>query len=48
MVQRRHFAGLGVEETAQALHVSSREVEADWRYARAWLDRELSRAVGMG
>ena len=37
------FAGLTVEETAQALKVSSQTVMRDWSLARAWLARELGR-----
>jgi DNA-directed RNA polymerase specialized sigma24 family protein len=38
----RFFAGLSVEETAEALHVSADTVMRDWRLARVWLLRELS------
>jgi DNA-directed RNA polymerase specialized sigma24 family protein len=31
-----------VAETAAALEVSERTVQADWRLARAWLARELT------
>ena len=41
VVELRFFAGLNVEETAAALDVSRRTVEADWTFARAWLNREL-------
>lgn len=41
IVSLRFFAGLGVEETAQALEVSVRTVKRDWATARAWLFREL-------
>ena len=37
----RLFAGATVEETAEALGVSSITVMRDWRFARAWLKREL-------
>jgi RNA polymerase sigma factor (TIGR02999 family) len=37
----RHFAGLTVQETAQALDVSPRTVNRLWTAARAWLGREL-------
>jgi RNA polymerase sigma factor (TIGR02999 family) len=38
----RFFGGLTVEEVAEVLGVSKRTVEADWRHARAWLQRALS------
>jgi RNA polymerase sigma factor (TIGR02999 family) len=41
VVMLRYFAGLSVDETAQALEVSPRTVDYDWRLARAWLHREL-------
>jgi RNA polymerase sigma factor (TIGR02999 family) len=37
VVELRFFAGLGEEETAQALGVTTRTVERDWKMARAWL-----------
>jgi RNA polymerase sigma factor (TIGR02999 family) len=37
----RLFAGATVEETAEALGVSAITVMRDWRFARAWLKREL-------
>jgi len=42
IVELRFFAGLSVEETAEALHISTRTVIRDWTPARAWLLRELS------
>lgn len=41
VVECRFFAGLGVEETADALDVSTATVKRDWRTARAWLARAL-------
>jgi RNA polymerase sigma factor (sigma-70 family) len=41
VVEVRFFGGLSVEETAEALGKSVRTVERDWRFARAWLHREL-------
>ena len=41
VVEMRFFAGLGVEETAEALAVSPETVKRDWRIARLWLRREL-------
>lgn len=43
IVELRFFAGLSVEETAEALHISRATVNRDWLVARAWLLRELSR-----
>ena len=45
IVTLRFFGGLNVEEVAEALGVSKRTVESDWRHARAWLRVELSRAA---
>jgi RNA polymerase sigma factor (TIGR02999 family) len=41
VVHLRYFAGLSVEETAQALGISERTVRRDWNLAKAWLAREL-------
>jgi RNA polymerase sigma-70 factor (ECF subfamily) len=41
VVELRFFAGLSTDETAAVLNVSTRTVERQWRYARAWLFREL-------
>ena len=41
VVELRFFGGFSVEETAEALGVSPRTVNADWNTARAWLSREL-------
>lgn len=38
----RFFAGLSEEETAEALNVSLRTAQRDWKRARAWLKEELS------
>jgi RNA polymerase sigma factor (TIGR02999 family) len=37
----RYFAGLTVEETAQAMGTSPRTVKRHWQYALAWLDRRM-------
>jgi len=42
VVECRFFAGLSLEETAEALGVSVPSVTRDWRFARAWLSRRLS------
>ena len=36
------FAGMTVEETAEALEISRATVKRDWQLARAWLNRELT------
>jgi RNA polymerase sigma factor (TIGR02999 family) len=41
----RFFAGLSVEETAEALSISTETVTRDWRLARAWLRNELGAAA---
>lgn len=45
VVELRYFAGLSIEETARALQVSTATVERDWRFARAFLHRELAAAT---
>ena len=42
VVEMRFFGGLSLEETAEALKVSTITVKRDWRAARAWLYRELA------
>ncbi len=41
VVRLRFFAGLSVEETAQALGISERTVKREWAFARAWLFHAL-------
>jgi DNA-directed RNA polymerase specialized sigma24 family protein len=41
VVQLRFYAGLSVDETAAALNIGASTVDRDWRYARAWLLRQL-------
>ena len=41
VVEMRFFAGMSVEETAVALHLSVGTIKRDWRLAKAWLAREL-------
>lgn len=43
VVELRFFGGLTVEETATALRMSKETVMRDWKLAKAWLLRELSR-----
>jgi RNA polymerase sigma factor (TIGR02999 family) len=44
VVECRFFAGLEVEETAEALGISPRTVMYDWKLARAWLYDALASA----
>jgi RNA polymerase sigma-70 factor (ECF subfamily) len=41
VVELRFFGGLNLEETAEALKVSTKTVQRDWDLARGWLYREL-------
>jgi RNA polymerase sigma-70 factor (ECF subfamily) len=41
VVELRFFGGLSIEETARILGVSESTVERDWKFARAWLAREI-------
>ena len=41
IVLLRYFAGLSIDEVAQALEVSPSSVDRNWRFARAWLQREI-------
>jgi len=45
VVELRFFGGLTEEEIGAVLQVSSRTVRSDWRVARLWLRRELSKAA---
>lgn len=42
IVDLRFFGGLGEAEAATALEVSRATVTREWRFARAWLARELA------
>src|SRR5262249_3820801 len=43
VVELRYFGGLTVEETAAVLGVGPDTVMRDWRFAKAWLKREMLR-----
>jgi len=45
VVECRFFAGLSIEETAQALEISPATVKRDWAMAQAWLYRDLRAAL---
>jgi RNA polymerase sigma-70 factor (ECF subfamily) len=41
VVRLRFFAGLTIEQTADAMDLSPRTVKREWEFARAWLQNEL-------
>jgi len=43
IVELRFFGGLTIEETAEVMHVSHSTVEREWKIAKAWLKRELTK-----
>jgi RNA polymerase sigma-70 factor (ECF subfamily) len=44
VVELRFFSGLDVSETAEVLGLSESTIKRDWRMAKAWLRRELTRS----
>lgn len=46
VVEVKFFAGLTIDETAEALGVSPATVERDWTVAKAWLQQRMSPANG--
>jgi RNA polymerase sigma factor (TIGR02999 family) len=45
IVELRFFGGLSVEETAEVLKVTDRTIRSDWKLAKLWLLRELSKGT---
>jgi RNA polymerase sigma-70 factor, ECF subfamily len=43
IVELRYFGGLSIEETAEALGISTTTVRREWTVAKAWLRREMRR-----
>lgn len=43
LVELRYFGGLTIAEAAEVMEVSCGSAERDWKIARLWLRRELSR-----
>lgn len=43
ILELRFFGGLSVDETAEALDISPRTVDREWKLAQAWLRKELLR-----
>jgi RNA polymerase sigma-70 factor, ECF subfamily len=48
IVELRFFGGLSVKETAEVLQVSVETVSRDWKLAKSWLRRELSKEPSGG
>ena len=48
VVECRFYAGLSIDDTAMALGVTTRTVNRDWQFARAWLHDHLKRAAQDG
>jgi RNA polymerase sigma factor (TIGR02999 family) len=46
IVELRFFGGLTIEETAQALEISTATVEREWVIAKAWLYQRLAHPAG--
>ena len=46
VVELRFFGGLSAEETAEILKVSPDTVLRDWKLAKTWLKREISKGSG--
>jgi RNA polymerase sigma factor (TIGR02999 family) len=47
IVELRYFAGMTIEETAEALRISPATVKREWAMARAWLRRSMTEGVAM-
>jgi RNA polymerase sigma factor (TIGR02999 family) len=43
LVELRYFAGLSLEEAAEAMNISRATAAREWQMAKAWLHRELTR-----
>ena len=45
IVELRYFGGLDVEETAAVVGVSAATIKREWRSAKAWLHKEITRSA---
>jgi len=45
IVEMKFFGGLTTEEVAEVLNVTTRTVEREWRKAKAWLNRAISKGA---
>ena len=43
IVELKYFGGMTIEEAAEVLEVSTATVERDWKMAKIWLHREISK-----
>jgi RNA polymerase sigma factor (TIGR02999 family) len=41
VVELRYFGGLSVEDISEVMKISTRTVDRDWEFAKAWLKREI-------
>jgi len=48
ILELRYFGGMGINEIAEALGVSSRTVERNWAMIRAWILKEFSAEATQG
>jgi len=44
LVKLRFFAGLSIQQAAEALGISTSTADNDWTYARAWLRVEMEKS----
>lgn len=44
LVKLRFFAGLTIEQAAEALGIATSTADSDWAYARSWLRLEMEGA----
>lgn len=44
VVELRFFGGLSVQETAKVLEISPETVMRDWKFARSWIQAEITRS----
>lgn len=45
IVELKYFGGMTIEEAAEVLEVSTPTVERDWKLAKIWLHREVSKGT---
>ena len=48
VVELRFYGGLTLEEVGRVLELSTRTVDREWRFARAWLAEALGGETGAG